>query len=150
MRLEIDLSPLACEEVFSWVSMNGTEELHFRTTIMKRFLDANPEFAKGCRFTTEMDGDFAEHVGKFNGLEEDHFNTVTPYRLDEPVLGCIMPDGTVLLVDGSHRYYMRYLRGCDTVEYYLFPQELWARFTVPHDQWTEAKKAQLLNNLNKS
>ena len=49
-------------------------------------------------------------------------------RMAIPVLGVWMPDGTVLLIDGSHRYMAKYLNGDDTIDYMLIANGDWQRF----------------------
>src|SRR5574337_769114 len=124
MKVNLDLSAMPLEELFEWT--NGTTIYKFRISVMHRFLKDNPEYADSIHFTVIIEPDFAENcIAKARGVDMDRINSLTKERLSEPVIGCTLTDGSVLLVDGNHRYMRRYLDGYKTVDYFLFPESLW-------------------------
>ncbi len=130
MRLKIDLKPMDAEQVFTWTSDDGTQTLHFRASVMERFLKQNPDFAQYVLKRVPLDQGFARFVRDFRGLEDPHLFALPIERLEVPTISCAMPDGSYLLVDGHHRYYRRYLAGKTTVDSYLIPEPIWKHFLV--------------------
>jgi hypothetical protein len=51
-----------------------------------------------------------------------------PARYYDPVLGITMKNGSVLLIDGSHRYMAHYLNGEETIDYHIIPHGSWSSF----------------------
>jgi hypothetical protein len=132
--LTIDRSYQMFEPIFEWESVDKVEKYYFRTGTIDLFLKVNCGFAKRILITTHIEPDFALHI-KYNcGIEEHHLMSVTPSRIDEPVIGCHMHNDKVTLVDGNHRYLYRYMQGLKTVEYYVLPRELWRYFLLNEDE----------------
>lgn len=131
-ELNIDLSPFTDrgrEAVFDWKSFDGRHDYHFRTDAMKRFVHQNKEFAKTIFFRTTLDAQQAQFIKENGGVEDAHIEELTEEDLEEPCLGVVLEDG-VILVDGNHRYYKRWLVGKDTVDIYIFPEEVWRHFAI--------------------
>lgn len=139
-RLELDKSLMDKEEVFDWTSGDGKTTLHFRTTALQRFLKDNPEYRDDFTVEKEIEADFAEYLYVGRGLEPTVLAKYTYGKIDEPVIGCMMDNGHLLLVDGNHRYYMRYKLGYKTVKYHVIPKEVWEHYLIPDEVWEEAKK----------
>jgi hypothetical protein len=102
-------------EVFDWTSEDGATHIHFRIT------EALLAIAQGTLHAdaveTPTDEAFAREWLVQRGLNYRYCMTMSASRLAEPVLGVWMPDGTVLLIDGSHRYFARVLRKLPLVRY---------------------------------
>jgi hypothetical protein len=53
-------------------------------------------------------------------------------RMDEPGIACWMPDGSILVVDGSHRLVKRVLQGCETMALWTCEEPVWSQSLVRH------------------
>lgn len=133
--LKLDKSLIDKEEVFDWTSGDGEVTLHFRTTALKRFLGDNPEYRDDFTKEVEIEEDFAEYLYIGRGLEPTVLAKYTYGKIDEPVIGCMLGNGHLLLVDGNHRYFMRYKLGYKTVKYHVIPKEVWEHFLIPEEVW---------------
>ena len=113
-------------ECFDWVSPEGKTQVHFNVT---EILEAIAEGSlKANRITTLIDTTFVEDWLVKRELNMPLCHRMGVSRMTIPVLGVWMPDGTVLLIDGSHRYMAKYLNGDDTIDYMLIANGDWQRF----------------------
>lgn len=92
----------------------------------------------------ERDSEQAGVLRTWVGLEEAHVGVLFARRgLEEarllralaapsyaPLLFCLMPDGSALLVDGSHTYAAAFMRGLRELRAYLVPECVWKNFLV--------------------
>lgn len=142
MKIKIDLTPMEREAFYDWTDDDGSV-IHFRTTVMERFLRDNPLVAMTMLVETPIDADFAQNFLPENGgIEQEHLDTLTAARLDVPVISVLWPDGSCLLIDGNHRYYRRWQLGYKTVWTYVLPPDLWEHFTMPSDmRWNMFRNA---------
>lgn len=80
------------------------------------------------------------------GIEEHRLARLTPAQLDEPILFCQMPEGSWLLVDGTHRYVRSYLEGAKTCQGWMLEERLWRPFQVADPQ--KFDQDELLNSFS--
>ena len=113
-------------ERFDWTSPDGNASARFRVT---EILDAIAKGGlKAQLVTTAIDTTFVEDWLVKRELNMPLCHRMGVSRMTIPVLGVWMPDGTVLLIDGSHRYMAKYLNGDDTIDYMLIANGDWQRF----------------------
>ncbi len=80
--------------------------------------------------TSPIDKEFATKWITQRDLNMTYVHNMPPLWLDDPVLGVEMPDNTVLLIDGSHRYMARYLAKLPTIDYFIVPRPLWLPYAT--------------------
>jgi hypothetical protein len=102
-------------EEFSWTNEEGDLSITFHVTELLFAISQGKVQVEPVR--TPLDTTFAERWLSQRSLSYATIATLSRQRMDEPVLGVGMPDGTVLLIDGSHRYMARHLKGLPTVDY---------------------------------
>ena len=113
-------------EQFDWESESGKINIVFNVTALLSAVAAMAiPFEK---IKTPLDRNFAREWLPKRGLEMDRVRTMTPKRMAEPVLFACMLNLTVLLIDGTHRYYARYLRGKPDVRGILLQPAVWGPF----------------------
>lgn len=114
-------------EKFDWISPDEPKQFTFDTSAILQAIELgalNPR-----RFIVALDKQFARETLPLRGLDVSYAQSLSKTRAAEPVLGVItsmhrdLP--TILLIDGTHRYYARYLRNKPDVRYLAFSwQEL--------------------------
>lgn len=115
-------------EYFDWTSPDGKTSITFRVTDMLNAISTGTLRAQ--RVTTRIDTEFVELWLVKRELSDRLIARMTPERRNEPVLGAWMPDGSVLLIDGSHRYMARYLEGLDEIDYNLIAYDDWQGYAT--------------------
>lgn len=69
------------------------------------------------------------------GYEQHRLDTITQQVIDNhPVVFCQLPDGTHLMIDGTHRYIKAWDLGKRFILSYLVPEGVWAQFLLPVDE----------------
>lgn len=110
---------------FDWTSEDNKHHISFAVTDMLNALKQGTlPFATA---TVPIDATFAETWCKLRIDNEYYCRNMSQAQMDRPVLGVWMPDETVLLIDGSHRYMARYWHSLPTIDYVLIA-EGWQRF----------------------
>ena len=124
--MSADVFRLRRLERFDWTSPDGNARARFRVT---EILDAIAKGGlKAQLVTTALDTTFVEDWLVKRELNMPLCHRMGVSHMTIPVLGVWMPDGTVLLIDGSHRYMAKYLNGDDTIDYMLIANGDWQRF----------------------
>ena len=72
----------------------------------------------------------AQMIYTHRGIEDYRLKRIWESQQWQPLLFAHMPDGTDLLIDGSHTYVARAMRGHKWALSYLVPQEIWSYFTI--------------------
>lgn len=120
-------------EQFDWTSPDECTRISFRVTAMLG------DIAKGkltvARVTTLIDTDFVDTWVAKRDLNMTHVAMMSNARLNVPVLGAVMPDEDVLLIDGSHRMMARRMRGETTIEYNLVAPQDWLPYATITGKW---------------
>lgn len=122
-------------EQFDWTSTDGKTSITFRITEMLGAIAAGQ--LKTDLITSPLDANFARQWLIKRDLNEYYCRNMSLRRLDQPVLGVWMPDKTVLLIDGSHRYMARYYSGQTTVDYHLVALADWQSYATISGQWEQ-------------
>lgn len=120
-------------EQFDWTSPDERTRISFRVTAMLGDIASGKLRVK--RITTYLDVDFADTWVAKRDLNPAHIAALSNARLNVPVLGVWMPDGDVLLVDGSHRYMARRLRGETLIDYYTVALPDWQPYATITGRW---------------
>lgn len=117
-------------QFFDWQSADGKCQITFSVT---RMLD---DIISG-KLATEvlvasLDTDFDSTWIVQRDLNAKHVMTIMrdEATLNSPVLGVWMPNGSVLLIDGSHRYMARYLLHKPTIDYMLIALNDWKPYAT--------------------
>ena len=113
-------------ERFDWASPDGKTQARFNVTEMLNAIAKGK--LKANRITARIDTTFVEDWLVKRELNMPLCHRMGISRMTIPVLGVWMPDSTVLLIDGSHRYMAKYLNGDDTIDYMLIANGDWQRF----------------------
>jgi hypothetical protein len=115
-------------EQFDWASPDGKTQATFNVTEMLSAITDGK--LKANRITTRIDTTFVEDWLVKRELNMPLCHRMGVSRQAIPVLGVCMPDDSVLLIDGSHRYMAKYLNGDDTIDYMLVANGDWQRFAT--------------------
>ena len=78
-----------------------------------------------------IDPVWAEQSFHKRGLEEHRLKRII-LRPDlmEPVLFCVWPDGSHLLVDGNHRYAASWVMGATDIPARIIPRSVWKKHVI--------------------
>jgi hypothetical protein len=116
-------------EIFQWDGDgNDRPPQHFYVTALLEAIKSYSVPAE--RISTYLDRAFAEKWVAGRALHMDYVRSMTEEQRKAPVLGVRMPDGGVLLIDGSHRYMACYLAGDETIDYVLVEHPYWTPFRI--------------------
>jgi hypothetical protein len=111
---------------FAWTSEDQKEHITFDVTAM---LDAIRDKTLSVEaVTTALDANFAETWVTKRDLNNYYCRNMSLRQMKSPVLGVWMLDGSVLLIDGSHRYMARYYAGYTEIDYLLVAYGDWQGF----------------------
>jgi len=115
-------------ETFEWTDPDGSRTLRFNVTAMRQFAEHRGRGSERIVFPIEV-----EHVRI--ALEEREVDVERARALPEeikiePLIGCIMEDGTVLTVDGHHRLVRLFLDRHPMASMWLFDLEMWPLFLL--------------------
>jgi hypothetical protein len=64
------------------------------------------------------------------GVDMARARAISLARMEDPGIACWMPDGTGLVVDGSHRLVKRVLQGRKTMELWMCQEEVWSQSLI--------------------
>lgn len=122
-------------EVFDWTLPDEQTTISWQVTAMQLAMHSGRLKYKSV--LAQLDPTFAREWLIKRELNMNYVRSLKSPRLREPVLGACMPDKdkTVVLIDGSHRYYRRYLDGCTVVPYRLILPEDWLPYAEIKGQW---------------
>jgi hypothetical protein len=87
-----------------------------------------------------LDGSMLGMLLARRGLEDARLLRALTMPRYAPLLFCLMPDGSALLVDGSHTYAAMLLRGARYAPGYLVPECVWRNFLVTGLKETTAEE----------
>lgn len=93
---------------------------------------------------TPIDERYAQLMMKVRGIERPRLRRAKKTTNYLPFLYCTQPDGTQLLIDGSHTYIARYMKGHKWALAYVVPQSVWEHFVV--EGLPEESEASLLKS----
>jgi hypothetical protein len=87
-----------------------------------------------------LDGSMLAMLLTRRGLEDARLLRALATPRYAPLLFCLMPDGSALLVDGSHTYAAMLMRGFKLARGYLVPECIWRNFLVTGLRATTAEE----------
>lgn len=93
-------------QIFKHIENDGTER-HFSILFLEEHRKRHPDMWELC--TLPIDRQTARHFIRTRDVDPTFARSISLTRADEPGIACIMPIGTVLLVDGHHRFVKRAL-----------------------------------------
>lgn len=91
-------------EVFNHTDTDGTKR-HFVIPLLRQSILDSP--GAWSEITMPIDAALAAFVVSSGGVEEARIKAFPFSKIDEPGIGCLFADGTLLLVDGNHRLVKR-------------------------------------------
>lgn len=114
-------------EVFEWRAHPDSLPMFFDVAAMREYARAEvPEGVEVCGM--ELTASIVKHCLEHRGVSEARAMALPPEALQDPAIGCELPDGTMLTVDGHHRLVAWYRRGFRVVPVRLFARDTWPRF----------------------
>lgn len=128
-------NPFAKVEIFDWTNEEETLFISFCVTdILNQIRNKT---LKHQSITTEIDKNFAPRWLMHRDLNFSYIHSLSNSRLSEPVLGVTMPDSTVLLIDGAHRYMARLMKGETLIDMNLVTfDDIWSYVKIGGNrQW---------------
>jgi hypothetical protein len=72
----------------------------------------------------------AEFCIKYRGVETHRLQRLLDVKPSDPVLFASWPDGTYLLIDGTHRYVAAAMRKEVEIKARIIPEEIWRKFQL--------------------
>ena len=116
------------EELGEGVSVQRT----FAASALRRFCSCEESVLAGVARVPQLalDGGMLTMLLTRRGLEEARLLRALSTPSYAPLLFALMPDGSALLVDGSHTYVAMLLRGERYARGYLVPECIWRNFLV--------------------
>ena len=120
-------------ELFDWTSPDEQTTIQFRVTEMLFAIGLGKLQAE--HVTTVLDRKFCEEWLSKRELDVVYAQSLSPERLQVPVLGAWMPDQTVTLIDGGHRYLSLYLKQHIYIDYLLVALEDWQPYATIKGKW---------------
>lgn len=122
-------------------------ETHFHVTSLRQRCDDMAR--RGVTFhihKIELLPHWAEMILKVRGIEQPRLDRAMRTEDYYPLLHVIMPDNTILLVDGSHTYVARFRKGHREVYSYVVPQPIWEDYVM--DGLPPSTREELLNSFS--
>jgi len=113
-------------QMFTHVDADTGVNTVFAATDLRRYCDHN-RLPFSLVPVTKRD---AKMILKHRGIEDYRLKRIWESQNWQPLLFAHMPDGTDLLIDGSHTYVARAMRGHKWVLAYVVPQEIWTYYTI--------------------
>ena len=86
----------------------------------------------------------AKMILQYRGIEDYRLKRIWEARRWQPLLFAHMADGSDLLIDGSHTYVARALRGHKWALGYIVPQEIWSYYTI--EGFPQTSEQELINS----
>ena len=115
-------------QTFDWTNEEGTVSISLDITRMLEAIDKGELQVE--KLTALLDRSFAEMWISRRDINLSYVFNMSPLYRDKPVLGAWLPDETVLLIDGSHRYTRRYKDNLETVDYNLVSLNDWPKYAT--------------------
>jgi len=112
--------------MFTHVDADTGVNTVFAATDLRRYCDHN-RLPFSLVPVTKRD---AKMILEHRGIEDYRLKRIWESQNWQPLLFAHMPDGTDLLIDGSHTYVARAMRGHKWVLAYVVPQEIWTYYTI--------------------
>jgi len=104
------------EQIYTHCDLSGVWR-SFHVATLKATIGLYPHLCE--LIEVELVREDAELIGRRGGVEPAHLMRLSSSaELDAPGIICRFPDDTDLVVDGSHRYVARFLRGYKSMDFW--------------------------------
>lgn len=114
------------DQIFTHFDEATGKERTFAASALRRLCAREESEQAGVMYAwIELQGEHVEVLRAKRGLEEPRLLRALATPRYAPLLFCIMPDETHLLVDGSHTYVAMWMRGAREARAYIVPECLW-------------------------
>jgi hypothetical protein len=127
-------------QIFTHIDRATKEQTIFAVTEIRRHCYRNFE----PLFRIPLIRRDAKMIKRYRGIETHRLARAMAAEEWLPLLFAHMPDGTDLLIDGSHTYVARTMLGHRWALAHLVPQEVWCYYTV--DGLPQATEEELANS----
>lgn len=114
------------EETFRFTPEGEGEEITIRSGALRKWLLENA-MDKVIDLTFPADETLESIIAR-HGLEPARMASMTRKEAKEPVIVCLWPGGTHVLVDGGHRRWFWAARGRHTIKGWAVPEAVWRHF----------------------
>jgi hypothetical protein len=127
-------------QIFTHVDSKTGKNTVFAVTDIRRICDSTCQ----QQVMVSIDREDVEAVLRHRGIEDYRVLRAMATKRWLPLLFAHMPDGTFLLIDGSHTFVARAALGHKWANAYIVPQEMWCYYTV--EGLPEATEEELANS----
>jgi len=115
------------DQVFSHFDPETGLTRHFAVGPILRDLQSGGLRPEVCDL--EVTAKSAAYLLSNAGIEQDHLARITS-RLHEPILLADFEDGTSLIIDGNHRYVLRFAMGLRYIKAYRLTPTMWEPYLI--------------------
>lgn len=131
------------DQIFTHIDSSTRKETVYAVTLLRRYCES----AGHPISEIPIDGPAAKMILRNRGLEKPRFRRAVMASTYQPLLFCFQPDGTHLLVDGSHSYVAMFTKNRRTALAYLVDEPIWRHFLV-EGLPTSTSEEELLNSFS--
>lgn len=104
-------------QIFTWKSPDEKTEIRFAVSdILAAMAAGNIAYET---ITTPVEKSFARFLAASREPDRAYAERLSEDAYNEPVLFVLLPEGSHLLIDGTHRYYAKYLRALPTIDAFV-------------------------------
>lgn len=138
--IEMD-RPRYGDQIYSHCSLPEHEWRHYHISTLKNLIRRGGVPSR--KIGVALLPDQVEHVRQRHGIEPDHLQRLTREQLREPGIMVMLPDESMILVDGNHRYVRRFELGMPKMWFWVVTEESakQALVALPPDLKLIAEKA---------
>lgn len=126
---------LPTDEVFTHIDDDGTVR-HFAIGVLTRMLLQ----ISAPTLWVAIEQEHVDFILANRGVEQEKLDRMTPEYRDKPIIGAVWYDGSVLIIDGHHRYIKRHQAGFTEIEAIPLPPEIWEDYLLDMDTSIEEAK----------
>lgn len=124
------------DETFSFVDYVTGEQWHWHVLRLWQSIRAGqPPFDQVDLGEVDLGAADVDFIYRKHGIEDAGLLRLSAKKLETPGIMCDLPDGTVVVVDGNHRYVRRYRDGLRSMKFYRLTEPQWrtALLDIPEE-----------------
>ena len=114
-------------QVYSHTDQNGVKR-NFSIPFLQRHREEHPTYWE--LESININRGTMQFFLRARGVDLARAKAISLARMKEPGIACLMPDGTGLVVDGSHRLVKRVLQGRKTMELWMCHEDVWSQSLI--------------------
>lgn len=118
------------DEIFTHIDPDDGTVRHFNATAVMREATSLMQAGSAHILTTLIEEDFVRLVKAERGIEQWKVDRLSMQQLVTPLVGVLMPDDSVLLIDGHHRMVALHTLGASTYQIFIVGKGAWGSFLV--------------------